>query len=213
MFLSHRNDPTKVPVFPGDPSFCLTTTFTVPEDGFYLQYVKEGEHTGTHYSAPCHFHVHARCADRADAGDFLLPAVVVDVRAAVHGDVDYEVTVADLKAWEVDNGQIPEGRRRAAVDGLRSVLGTRARPRRAHVLQLRQCGRPFRQPGFSEHAVRWLIDRGVSPSAARSAPTRSVPTRAMTRTSWRRSSRCATPVHAREPHEPRARCRRPAPGS
>ena len=106
-FLSHTNNPARVPVFPGDPPFTMSTTFTVPQDGFYLQYVKEGEHTGTHYSAPCHFHVQARCADQLDPGDFVLPAVVIDVRAKVSKNVDYEVSVADLKAWESTHGQIP----------------------------------------------------------------------------------------------------------
>src|SRR5256885_9623900 len=78
VFLSHVNDPAVIPGFPGDPRFAMSTSFTVPKDGFYLQYVREGEHTGTHYSAPCHFHVHALCADELDAGDFVLPAVVVD---------------------------------------------------------------------------------------------------------------------------------------
>jgi kynurenine formamidase len=93
VFLSHVNNPNVVPGFPGDPAFTLTTAFTVPADGYYLQYVKEGEHTGSHYSAPCHFHVQARCAEDLAAGDFVLPAVVVDVRAQVAADVDYHVSV------------------------------------------------------------------------------------------------------------------------
>ena len=46
VFLSHVNDPAVIPGFPGDPTFSLHTSFTVAKDGFYLQYVKEGEHTG-----------------------------------------------------------------------------------------------------------------------------------------------------------------------
>src|SRR5919202_1157288 len=80
VFLSHVNNPARIPGFPGDPAFTLTTAFTVPRDGYYLQDVHEGEHTGTHYSAPCHFHTHARCANRLTPGDFILPAVIVDVR-------------------------------------------------------------------------------------------------------------------------------------
>jgi len=52
VFLSHVNDPAQTPVFPGDPEFTLTTVFTVAQDGFYLQYVKEGEHTGTTTAPP-----------------------------------------------------------------------------------------------------------------------------------------------------------------
>jgi hypothetical protein len=62
--LSHINDPAKIPLFPGDPEFRIDTAFTIPEDGFFLEYVQEGTHTGSHYSAPCHFHAGALCADQ-----------------------------------------------------------------------------------------------------------------------------------------------------
>src|SRR3954471_19542906 len=54
--LSHVNDPEVTNGFPGDPPFTLETVATVPVDGFYMQYVREGEHTGTHWGAPAHFH-------------------------------------------------------------------------------------------------------------------------------------------------------------
>ena len=43
VYLSHLNDPKRTPGFPGDPRFFATTAFTVPTDGYYLQYVQEGE--------------------------------------------------------------------------------------------------------------------------------------------------------------------------
>jgi kynurenine formamidase len=161
VFLSHANNPVKTPVFPGDPAFTMSTTFTVPQDGFYLQYVKEGEHTGTHYSAPCHFHVHARCADQLSPGDFVLPAVVVDVRAKVKRNVDYHVTVSDLKAWEAAHGSFPK---QAAVL-LRTGCDRWWGPEIGRdIPTYYNCGSAdgkFRQPGFSKTAVRWLIDQGV----------------------------------------------------
>jgi kynurenine formamidase len=161
VFLSHVNDPAKVPGFPGDPAFRLSTAFTVPDDGYYLQYVKEGEHTGTHYSSPCHFHVGALCADEMAAGDFILPAVVVDVRSQVAADVDYKATVADLKAWEAEHGPFP---RQAAVllrTGCDEFWGP---ARGGGIPTYYNCGsgeRGFHQPGFSRLSVRWLIDHGV----------------------------------------------------
>jgi kynurenine formamidase len=110
VFLSHVNDPATSPVFPGDPEFTLTTVFTVPADGFYLQYVKEGEHTGTHYSAPCHFHEGERCADQLAARDFVRPAVVVDVRRQAARDADYQVTVADLRSSRPATAAFRRGR-------------------------------------------------------------------------------------------------------
>jgi kynurenine formamidase len=161
VFLSHVNDPKVVPGFPGDPVFSLTTSFTVPDDGYYLQYVKEGEHTGTHYSAPCHFHVRARCAEDLPAGAFFLPAAVIDVRAQVAADVDYHVTVADLKAWEYEHGAFPSESAVLLWTGCDQWWGPEIG---GTIPTYYNCGSAdgrFRQPGFSKHAVMWLIDHGV----------------------------------------------------
>jgi kynurenine formamidase len=161
VFLSHANNPVKTPVFPGDPRFTMSTTFTVPEDGFYLQYVKEGEHTGTHYSAPCHFHINARCADQLDPGDFILPAVVIDVRARVKKNVDYELSVDALKDWAQQHGGFPQEAAvllRTGCDRWWSPAIGADRP------TYYNCGGAngkFRQPGFSKGAVKWLIKQGV----------------------------------------------------
>ncbi len=160
-FLSHVNDPATTPGFPGDPAFTLETIFTVPRDGFYLQEVHEGEHTGTHYSAPCHFHTRALCADRLEPSDFILPAVVVDIRQQVLEDVDYALTVEDLEDWVEAHGPMPTGAAVIAWTGCARFWGAERGP---GVPSYYNCGtgeRGFHQPGFSEAAVRWLIDEGV----------------------------------------------------
>jgi putative cyclase len=106
--LSHTNDPAKTPLFPGDPRFRIETVFTVNDDGFFLEVVHEGMHTGTHYSAPCHFREDALCMDDLSPADLVLPAVVVDIRKEVAADPDHVVTVADLRAWEDEFGPMPE---------------------------------------------------------------------------------------------------------
>ena len=161
VFLSHLNDPARIPVFPGDPPFSLRSFFTIRDDGFTLQYVKEGEHTGTHYSTPCHFHVSGNCAGQMNAGDFILPAVVIDVRDAVAADVDDEETVAELKAWEADNGQIPDGAAVLLWTGCDRFWGPALSPDKPTYYNCGSAAGRFRQPGFSEAAVRWLIRTGV----------------------------------------------------
>jgi hypothetical protein len=47
VYLSHVNDPATTSLFPGDPAFTLEVIATIPADGFYMQFVREGEHTGT----------------------------------------------------------------------------------------------------------------------------------------------------------------------
>ncbi|MBA2272936.1 MAG: cyclase family protein [Actinobacteria bacterium] len=148
--LAHENNPKRTSGFPGDPKFTLTTSFTVPDDGFYLQYVKEGEHTGTHWAAPCHFRKGAACADDLKPRDLFLPAVVVDVRAKAAVDADYEVTVADLKVFESRYGRIPRGAAVIAWTGWGRKWGTPAYG------NLDSDG-DLHQPGFSLRSVRWLI--------------------------------------------------------
>jgi kynurenine formamidase len=159
VFLTHVNDPATTPGFPGDPAFRLSTAFTVPDDGFYLQYVKEGEHTGSHWGAPCHFHTGELCADQLDPADLLRPAVVVDIRAKARHDVDYQLSVADLKAWERRHGRMPAGAAVIARTGCDRWWSARQTGRTYYNCGTGQDG--MHQPGFSLAAVRWLIDRGV----------------------------------------------------
>ncbi len=160
-YLSHVNNPAVIPGFPGDPTFSLRTAFTVAKDGFYLQDVHEGEHTGTHYSAPCHFHVEARCADHLAAGDFVLPAVVIDVRSEVAADVDFELSVHDLKDWETAHGPIPAGAAVLLWTGCDRYWGPAFSPQAPTYYNCGSAHGRFRQPGFSKWAVRWLIKTGV----------------------------------------------------
>ncbi len=107
--LSHVNDPASTPIFPGDPEFTLDTAATIADDGYYLQYVKEGEHTGTHWGAPAHFQEGGLTADQLDPADLFLPAVKIDIRDKAAADSDYALTVADIEEWETSNGKIPVG--------------------------------------------------------------------------------------------------------
>ncbi len=150
VFLSHVNDPATTPLFPGDPGFFFETPFTVPEDGFFLHYVHEGEHTGTHWGAPCHFHVDEPCADQLAPEDFFRPAVVLDVRRQSAANADFEVQVADLMQFEARYGRIPPNAAVIAFTGWGDKWGTPAYfnyDAQANV----------HQPGFSLAAVRWLI--------------------------------------------------------
>lgn len=151
--LSHVNDPAKTPVFPGDPEFTLTTVATIPEDGFYMQYVQEAEHTGTHWGSPNHFKEDGFAADELDANDLFLPAVKIDVRAKAAQDDDYAVTVADLQAWERRHGPIPRCAAVVLWTGWERRWGTPA------YANLDDEGR-IHQPGFSLAAAQWLVDSG-----------------------------------------------------
>jgi kynurenine formamidase len=151
--LAHVHDPAQTNGFPGDPPFILETVATIPEDGFYLQYVKEGEHTGTHWGAPAHFNEGERFADQLDAQDLFRPAVKIDVRQLVRGNDDYAITIEDIKRWERRHGRIPSGAAIIFWTGWQDRWGTPAFP------NLDDQGR-IHQPGLSVEAMRWLLDTG-----------------------------------------------------
>lgn len=153
VFLSHVNDPATTTVFPGDPEFTLETMATVPVDGFYMQYVREGEHTGTHWGAPAHFAEDGLTADQLDPGDLFLPAARIDVRDKAAADADYAVTVDDLQRWERRNGRIPDGAAIILWTGWEDRWGT---PAYANL----DADGVIHQPGFSIEAAQWLVDTG-----------------------------------------------------
>jgi kynurenine formamidase len=150
--LSHVNDPATTSLFPGDPAFTLETIATIPEDGFYMQFVREGEHTGTHWGVPGHFNEGEVLADQMDPGDLFLPAVKIDIRDKA-ANPDYAVTIEDIKAWERRHGRIPNQSMVILWTGWESRWGTPEYPNQDAE------GR-IHQPGFSIPAVRWLIDTG-----------------------------------------------------
>ena len=151
--LSHVNDPASTPIFPGDPPFTIETAASLATDGYYLQYVRQGEHTGTHWSAPAHFHPTGRTADQLEPADLCLPAVVLDVRERAAADADFALTVADLERFEQCLGPIPTGAAVILQTGWDTRWGT---PGYAGI----DADGVRHQPGFAPDAVRWLIEHG-----------------------------------------------------
>jgi len=152
--LSHVNDPAVTPIFPGDPEFVIAPAATVAVDGYFLNDVHQGEHTGTHWGAPGHFEPGGRLADDLDLDDLFRPAVVVDVREPAAADPDYAISVDDLLAAEHRHGRFPHEAAVLGWTGWSRRWGTPGYPNRdpagvAH------------QPGFSLEAAEWLLEQGV----------------------------------------------------
>lgn len=68
---------------------------------------RASEHGGTHLDAPVHFAEGRKPVDQLSIDQLSGAAVVVDVSAKVEKDVDYQISIADLKAWEDKHGRIP----------------------------------------------------------------------------------------------------------
>ncbi|MBK9241531.1 MAG: cyclase family protein [Acidobacteria bacterium] len=114
--------------FPAGPLVDLTHTYEAQSifwptaDPFRLDKVADGmtpagyyyasnnffssEHGGTHMDAPVHFAQGSHTADQVPLDRLVGPALVIDVTEAARQNADYQVTVADLQAWEQQHGQI-----------------------------------------------------------------------------------------------------------
>ena len=71
------------------------------------QYTHPGQY-GTHVDAPIHFDPKGRTLAEIRPDEMVYPLVVVDKSKEVENNKDYVLTVDDLKAWEAQNGRIPE---------------------------------------------------------------------------------------------------------
>ena len=117
-----------------------------------------GEHVGTHLDAPIHWVTGKDGDDVSAIGPERLigPACVVDKTAETDADNGYLLTVADLEAWEAENGRVPDG----AWVLLRTGWGWRAQDETAF-LNVGEQGSVT--PGPDVEASRWLAsERGIS---------------------------------------------------
>lgn len=138
-------------VFPGDPETKIRIATTIENDGFLVEELTTGVHTGTHIDAPGHFIAGGRTIDDLAATEFVWPAYVVDVqeRMAASEDDGFQLTVGDLKAYERRNGRIRPGSMVIIRTGTFTTFGT---PAYLDAVT----------PGFSGEAVQWMVDeRGI----------------------------------------------------
>ncbi|MBV9088054.1 MAG: cyclase family protein [Acidobacteriaceae bacterium] len=102
--------------------------------------------------APAHFVRGAWTVDEIPVDRLLAPLVIVDVSKHAEHNPDYQVGMNDLAAWEQANGPVPAGAIVVARTGwaARWYDNSRYRNTDAHGV--------MHFPGFSEDAVRFLID-------------------------------------------------------
>jgi len=97
--------------WPTADKFRFDTVFVgVTPAGFYYEAFNfcAAEHGGTHLDAPVHFAKGKWTADQIPLDNLTGEAVVIDVSANALKNPDYQITVADMEAWEKANGNIPD---------------------------------------------------------------------------------------------------------
>jgi kynurenine formamidase len=150
--------------WPTAQPFVLETEFHAhTEKGYFYaaNRYKASEHGGTHVDAPIHFAEGRMTLDQLSIDQLTGGAVVVDVSAKAATNADYQVTVADLEAWESRHGRIPVGAIVLFNTGFarhwpdaKKYLGTAERGAEA-VAKLHF-------PGLHPDAARWLAnDRAI----------------------------------------------------
>ncbi|MFA4663300.1 cyclase family protein [Pyrococcus kukulkanii] len=70
----------ETPTFPGDPEIEVIPWSKIEDNGFYMNVIKMGEHSGTHVDAPAHFIKGGRTIDKVPLERFMGIGMVVDVR-------------------------------------------------------------------------------------------------------------------------------------
>ncbi len=95
----------------GMPQFSDATPFTLSKltdyaDGYLSYGFSAPEHIGTHVDAPRHFEPAKKSVDELLPVDLVGSAVVINVVEEARINPDYELTLAELRKWELKNGPI-----------------------------------------------------------------------------------------------------------
>lgn len=95
--------------WPTAENFKKTTVYEGNTEGgyYYSAYNFSGaEHGGTHLDSPVHFYEGRHSADQVPIEQLIGPAVVINISQQAQKNRDYQLTVDDIKNWQVKNGPI-----------------------------------------------------------------------------------------------------------
>lgn len=110
--LTHPLSPDSLYWPNGEPFVFERLNWGYDENGdnwYTMARFETAEHLGTHLDAPIHFAPEVWANADIPVGNFLGPAVVVDIRERAASDPDAVLEPADLDAWRERNGEIPDG--------------------------------------------------------------------------------------------------------
>jgi kynurenine formamidase len=146
--LSHPVSET-MPHWPGDPATKISRCRSIERDGYYLQKLIIGEHSGTHIGAPRHFLEDGASVDAIPLHHLIVPGITLNVSLQATNDADYLVSVDDIRKREESMLRIPAGALLLVHTGW-----SKKWPEPSQYLGLRKDGLHF--PGISPAAVDYL---------------------------------------------------------
>jgi kynurenine formamidase len=137
------------PTGSGQQQLTLERLSTRPKDAWNINRWHIHEHTGTHLDAPLH-RSNRDSADRIPAANLVGRLAVVDIRRKAEVDPDAELTLDDLKEWELKHGPVPSGGIVAMCSGWDAHVGT---------MKFRNAGGDgaLHTPGFHKEVVEFLV--------------------------------------------------------
>ncbi len=145
-----------LPIWPGDPAFETKAWATYEKDQYFINRISIGEHSGTHWGTPNTFIKGARSADMFKADELVIPAVVIDIRDTSSRDINYRLSIDDIKAWEKKNGKIPSGSMVVLFTGWQNKWGN------SKAFLGIDDKKVLHWPGFGADTVAFLIkERGI----------------------------------------------------
>jgi len=114
------------------------------------------EHGGTHLDSPIHFAENKATVDQVPISQLIGAAVVIDIAPACAKNPDYRLSVADIAAWEKQQGAIPD----RAIVLVRTGWG-KFWPDRTRYLGSATPGDTahLHFPGISREAAEFLVTR------------------------------------------------------
>ena len=142
----------KIPVWPGDPKPEISKFSIVEKDGYNMNVLKIGEHTGTHFGVPLHFFNEGKSVDEVPVSDLILSAVKIDISDKCSKNPDYVLKIEDVLFWEKYHGKVPEGSFVIVHTGWYRKWGSHS-----DYLGLDEEGK-MHFPGFSKEVVVFLMD-------------------------------------------------------
>jgi kynurenine formamidase len=147
-----------IPVFPGHPQVAIDAARTHELDGYYLQTLSLGEHTGSHVDAPAHAHPHLadRTIDTYPAERFVAPYVKYDLGSYdLHAGENVSLHV--LQEVEARDGISASRGAIAIVD-----FGWSSERRPDGPASSDRAWWIANAPGLAEDACRYLAESGVA---------------------------------------------------